>query len=87
MQTGLIAAPAHPTFLPGLSITRSNGSVVLARIRSIPEFVLQAPASLPQPAWTNLGLTVTLTGDQNIVTNTIAGGPKFYRLAKPRFYC
>jgi hypothetical protein len=82
-NNGIIAVPAYPAFLPGLSITRSGDSVVLAWTHSIPEFVLQASASLSPPVWTNLGLPVTLTGNQNTVTNTIAGGPKFYRLAKP----
>jgi hypothetical protein len=82
-NNGVIAVPTYPTFLPGLSITRSGDSVVLAWTHSIPEFVLQASSSLSPPSWTNLGLPVTLNGDQNTVTNTVTGGTRFYRLAKP----
>ena len=82
-NNGIIAVPAYPTFLPGLSITRSDNSVVLTWTHSIPEFVLQATGTLSPPAWTNAGLPVTLVGGQNYVTNSTDSDAKFYRLSKP----
>ena len=45
-------------------------------------FVLQSTASLPG-GWTDVNLPVVIVGTENVVTDTIGTGNKFYRLQKP----
>jgi hypothetical protein len=45
-------------------------------------YVLQSTANLPG-GWTTVSLPIVIEGTDNVVTDTIGSGNKFYRLQKP----
>ena len=68
---------------PSLHLARSGGNAVVNWPYSAAGFALEATEILPPVAWTNVPDPLEIVGDQNYITNSTAGGAKFYRLRLP----
>src|SRR5262249_42459696 len=67
--------------LPVLSISRLPNQVQISWPAPLSNFTLQfAPAMSPGFSWSNLGVTPIISGSNSIVTETNAGGARYYRL-------
>jgi hypothetical protein len=73
---GVVAGPPL-----GARLTSST-TVRISWPTSATGFVLQSTANLPG-GWTNVNLPIVIEGTDNVVTDTVGGGHKFYRLQKP----
>jgi hypothetical protein len=68
---------------PPVRVQISTGSTIrFSWPTSASGFVLQSTANLPG-GWADVTLPVVIVGTDNVVTDTIGGGTKFYRLQKP----
>ncbi|HEV2393016.1 MAG TPA: LamG-like jellyroll fold domain-containing protein, partial [Verrucomicrobiae bacterium] len=72
-------------FTPSVAITQSATNVILAWPLWATNFVLQAaaPGLPPSSQWTNVVVTPSINGNQNVLVMPITGDAKFYRLYKP----
>jgi hypothetical protein len=69
---------------PPLRAQLSTGNTVrISWPTSATGFVLQSTANLPG-GWTDVNLPIVIEGADNVVTDTIGSGNKFYRLQKPQ---
>jgi hypothetical protein len=68
---------------PPLGAQVANGNTVrISWPTSATSYVLQSTANLPG-GWTTVSLPIVIVGTDNVVTDTIGSGNKFYRLQKP----
>jgi hypothetical protein len=81
-NNGIMAVPIAPPTAPTLKIALAGGSVVLSWINTVPGFVLQSTPSLVPTTWNPVAQPAVENGNLNIVTDTLGGGPQFYRLVK-----
>lgn len=68
---------------PTLRILRNGGNVTLAWPNPSTGFQLQESPSLTTPVWTDLNTAPVVVGDERQVGQSIAPGPRFFRLRKP----
>jgi DNA-binding beta-propeller fold protein YncE len=69
---------------PKLSIERTARDIVLSWPSSAPNYVLQSTSlSCSENQWTELPSSPVLVGTNYEVTDNVANGARFYRLAKP----
>jgi len=69
--------------LPILNMARTANNVVLSWLASDTGYTLQFKTNItPSVTWSNVSGAPVIIGDLNFVTNSAAGGKKFYRLAK-----
>jgi hypothetical protein len=81
-NNGIMAVPISPPTAPTLKISQTGGSVVLSWVNTVPGFVLQSTPSLVPTTWNPVAQPVVENGNLNIVTDTLSGGPQYYRLIK-----
>lgn len=68
---------------PTLRIIRSGPNVILAWPNPSTGFQLQEAPSLSSPNWTDVNTAPGVVGAEKQVNQTLAPGPRFYRLRKP----
>jgi len=68
--------------IPGLSVTRAGGNLVLLWPTNAVGFALESATNLPTTNLRVESITPVIVDDQYVVTNTITGDKKFYRLKK-----
>ncbi len=79
-QDGVLDCDAVP---PSLQLTRASAELLFSWSTNSLWFVLEAATSLSPGAWTPVTELRSVTGDQVIVTNSITGNSRFYRLRRP----
>jgi hypothetical protein len=95
VQTGTVNAGDHLSFqfnvnstsisslAPQLTITRSGATITLTWPTNAAGFTLQSTTNLVATAvWTNVSPASVVVNTNNVVTNTISGTQKFYRLSQ-----
>ena len=79
-----VTPPAPVPARPTLTAARAGSQIVLSWPTTDPGFTLEAASVLLNPgAWSPVGSTVYIAGDQFVVTNSVAPGDVFYRLRWP----
>jgi len=77
---GVVQTPSAPF----LSLSRSGASVVLSWPATSSTFrLLSAPSLNGTPAWAQVGITPVVVSGTNYVTNAVAAGYSYFRLANP----
>jgi hypothetical protein len=63
-----------------LAVQKAGSNLVLSWPTNVPGFNLESTTNLVSPAWVPVLPVPAVVNDQNVVTNTIMGPQKFYRL-------
>jgi hypothetical protein len=69
--------------LPALGIARANEDIRLSWPLWASNFTVQASASLSPASWTNLPASVQTSNSENVLTQPLGAGARFYRLHQP----
>jgi hypothetical protein len=70
----------RPLF-PRLGISRAGGSVIVSWPTNFPGFTLESRTDLSPPGtWNAIGPLPIVSGNNYVVTNSITGARRFYRL-------
>lgn len=77
------AAVVQTESAPSLRIIHSGTNVTLFWPNPSTGFQLEESPSLSLPAWADVSATPGVVGDEKQVNQTLAPGPRFYRLRKP----
>lgn len=79
-----VTPPLIINVIPVLNATFSGGNVVLSWTTNATGFNLySSPSSFSSNVWTAVPGTPVIVGSNYVVTNSISGGNKFYRLSNP----
>jgi hypothetical protein len=68
---------------PQLTIIHSGTNIILTWPTNATGFTLQSVTNLVLTNWTTVSPTPVIVNTNNVVTNSISGTRKFYRLANP----
>jgi hypothetical protein len=69
---------------PPLGVARVNAQLFFSWTKNAAGFALQSATNLPPGTnWTTLTNLPAVVGNNNVISNTLAGGKKFYRLKHP----
>jgi len=79
-NSGTISLATTP---PTVAFTRQGANLVFSWPTNTVGFVLEYATNLPATTWTTASPAPVVVGGQNVVTNTVSGGARFYRLKKP----
>jgi len=79
-NSGTISLATTP---PTVGFTMQTGQLVFSWPTNAVGFVLEYATDLPATSWTTASPSPVVVGGQNVVTNTVTGAARFYRLKKP----
>jgi hypothetical protein len=78
-----LAAPPSSNESPTLSANPYGRDLVLSWPTNATGFSLESTSDLPAVTWTPVVPAPVVVGDRNVVSNTMDGEGRFYRLKKP----
>ncbi len=71
-----------PIIIPALSITTTNGYVVLSWPAAAYGFVLESAPTIPATNWTSISMGTNIVGQSRVVTQFMSATQAFFRLRK-----